>query len=60
MSVHDGVKYSCNQCDSKFSRQDNLKIHKMSVHEGVKYSCNQCDYKGSHKSHLKKHKIDNN
>ena len=33
MSVHEGVKYSCNQCDYKFSKQGNLKTHKLSVHE---------------------------
>ena len=41
------IKYSCNQCDSKFSQQSNLKTHEISVHERVKYSCYQCDSKFS-------------
>ena len=55
MSEHEVVKYSCNQCEAKFSKQGNLKTHKMSVHEGVKYSCNQCDSKFSQQGHLKRH-----
>ena len=34
MSVHVGVKYQCNQCDFKFTKQGNLKRHKISVHGG--------------------------
>ena len=37
MSVHKGVKYACNQCDSQFTQQGQLKQHKLSVHEGVRY-----------------------
>jgi KRAB domain-containing zinc finger protein len=46
MRVHGGNKrYSCNQCDKKFNRSDNLRVH-MRVHSGNKpYSCNQCDKK---------------
>ena len=33
MSVHEGVKYPCNQCDSKFTERGTLKKHKMSVHQ---------------------------
>ena len=36
ISVDKGVKYQCNQCDSKFTWQGYLKKHKMSVHEGDK------------------------
>ena len=32
-----GVKYACNQCDSQFTQQGQLKQHKLSVHEGVRY-----------------------
>ena len=55
MSIHEEVKYSCNQCNYKASQQGHLKTHKMSVHEGVKYSCNLCDYKASQQGHLKRH-----
>ena len=52
MSVNEGVKYLCNLCDYKASRQGHLKTHKSSVHMGVKYSCNQCDYRASQQGHL--------
>merc|ERR1712082_589801 len=41
-SVHEGVKYQCNQCHYQATQQSSLKKHKESVHEGVKYQCNQC------------------
>ena len=34
------IKYSCNQCDQQFTRQESLKTHNQSVHEKIKYSCN--------------------
>ena len=37
MSVHEGVKYHCNQCEFKASQKGDLKKHKMSVHVGDKY-----------------------
>ena len=57
MPIHEGVKYSCNQCDSNFSKQSNLNRHKMSVHEGFKYYCIQCDYIFSWQSSLKTQKM---
>jgi hypothetical protein len=36
---HEGIVYSCNQCDYKATQQANLKRHQQSKHEGVKYSC---------------------
>ena len=57
MSAHEGIKYSCNQCDSKFTEQGSLKKHKVSLHEGIKYSCNQCDLKFTEQGSLKKHKM---
>ena len=56
MSIHEGVNYSCNQCDSKFTQQGALKQHKMTVHEGVIYPSNQCDSIYTQQSHLKRHK----
>ena len=47
MSVHENVKYSCNQCKSKFTQNGELIIHKMSVHENVKYPCDQCVYEST-------------
>ena len=42
LSVHEGVKYDCNQCDFRATRRGILTCHIQSVHEGVKYECNQC------------------
>ena len=36
MSVHEGIKYECDQCGHKFTQKGDLKRHKMSVHEGIK------------------------
>ena len=33
--MHEGVKYPCNQCDSKNTNESNLKRHKIYVHEGA-------------------------
>ena len=57
MSVHEGVKYSCKQCDYKASQSGHLTTHKMSVHEGVKYSCNHCDLKFSVLGNLNRHQM---
>jgi len=57
LSVHEGVKYPCNQCDLKFTQHDNLKTHEMSVHRNVKYPCNQRDSKFSQQGNLKIHKM---
>ena len=40
---HTGVKYSCDQCDYKATRKDNLKRH-AERHLGIAYSCAKCDY----------------
>ena len=56
MSLHESVKYPCNQCEYKATQRSNLKTHKMSVHENVKYPCNQCEYKATTNSSLKTHK----
>ena len=46
-SVHDGVCYSCTQCDYKSKSKTTLKEHVNSVHVviSVYYNCDQCDYK---------------
>ena len=55
---HEGIKYSCNQCDSQFTRQDSLKKHVLSHHKGntrEKIYCDQCDHQASTKTELKLH-----
>ena len=47
MSVHDGIKYQCDQSDYKAAQQSYIKTHKKSIHEGIKYHCDQCDYKAT-------------
>ena len=32
-SIHEGVRYPCNQCDYKATLKGNLKKHKMSKHQ---------------------------
>ena len=46
-SIHQNVKFACNQCDYQATTQRHLTTHIQSQHEGVKYACNQCDYHGS-------------
>ena len=43
-SVHEGVKYPCDQCNYKATWSSTLQQHLKSVHEGIKYSCDQCNY----------------
>ena len=52
-----GIKFPCNQCESKFTQNSSLKIHKMSVHDNIKYLCNLCDSKFTQKGHLNTHKM---
>ena len=43
-SVHEGVKYACNQCDYQATQQCSLKRHIQSKHDGVKYPRNQSKF----------------
>ena len=53
---HDGVRYSCEQCEYVATTVSSLKQHKDAKHEGVRYSCDQCEYVATQVSHLKQHK----
>ena len=46
-SIHEGVRYDCNQCEYQATTQSNLKVHIKSLHEGAEYACDQCDKKYS-------------
>ena len=54
-SVHEGVKYACNQCDKQYSAQQSLTQHKQSKHEGIKYACHQCDQHFTRQIRLTQH-----
>ena len=70
-SKHEGVKYSCDQCDYQATQKTNNLIrhgqskhdgvkyscstHKKSKHMGVKHPCDQCSYEASQKGHLSRH-----
>ena len=54
-STHEGVKYSCNQCDKQFTQRNNLTVHIQTIHEGVTHDCNQCDYQARGQSNLLNH-----
>ena len=49
-------RYSCNQCDKKYSSQSALRNHIEAKHEGIlKYECSYCEYKTSRAWDLSKH-----
>ena len=54
-SIHEGVKFPCEQCDYKATWKVNLLTHIKSIHEGVKFPCEQCDYKATQKRNLLRH-----
>ena len=54
-TIHEGVRYSCVQCDYQASKKYNLKTHVATKHEGVHHSCDQCDYKATEKGSLRRH-----
>ena len=44
---NDRLRFACNFCGYRASRQEHLIRHSESKHEGIKYACNQCEYEGS-------------
>ena len=54
-SIHNGVRYTCNQCDYKATQKGHIKKHVESIHDGVCYTCDQCDYKAGGKGTPKRH-----
>ena len=51
-----GNKFSCDKCEYKCNRRDNLRTHINSVHNEVRYPCDDCEYKATQRSHLNRHK----
>ena len=56
-SIHQGIKYACDECDYKATKQNHLNVHIQAKHkhEGTKFACNQCDYRTAHKPTLRNH-----
>ena len=54
-SKHEGLRYSCNQCEYQATLQVNLKSHEQSKHGGVKYSCKQCKHQVTRQDQLNTH-----
>ena len=54
-SKHDGVRYSCNQCEYQATQQGSLKTHQQFKHKCVQYFCDQCEYQAATQSSLKTH-----
>ena len=55
-SVHQGVKFACDQCHYQATQKSSLTTHIKSMHEGVRYVCDQCDQQFTQKSGLNQHK----
>ena len=53
--MHEGVIYSCDQCEHKAKQKRNLKIHVESIHGNVTYSCDQYEIKAERKKLEKAH-----
>ena len=53
-SVHEGVKYPCDQCDYQGTK-GTLTVHIKSKHKGITYACKQCDYEAGTKNRLSVH-----
>ena len=46
-SIHEGKRYSCDQCDYKATHKSSIIRHVKTIHEGERYPCTQCDYKAT-------------
>ena len=44
---HKGLKYSCDECSSKFATLANVKRHKGELHSDDTVKCELCDFTGS-------------
>ena len=48
-------KFSCQECNSRFTQRHSLTQHIEGVHKGISYSCEHCDKEYKQKSHLRRH-----
>ena len=54
-ALHEGIKFSCGQCQHEATTVGSLDQHKRLVHEVIKYPCRQCQYQATSKGDLTKH-----
>ena len=56
-TIHENLRYSCDQCEKTFDQQGNLQRHIKSDHEKTLYHCDKCEqafvYQGDLQRHLK-------
>ena len=56
-SKHNGIKYSCDECDNGANTKSILKVNIESKHQNEKkHNCNKCDYKATHRGSLRTHR----
>ena len=53
--IHEGVRYSCDNCDLITSDKSNLREHQKVVHEGLRYRCDLCGYQAKWRQSLRDH-----
>ena len=41
-SVHEGVKYACDQSEKQYTEKGNLARHVKSTHNSIKHTCDYC------------------
>ena len=56
---HEGLQHSCDQCEYRTARIDNLRTHQKVKHEGIRYLCDLCGYQATRPDYLKIHKKKN-
>ena len=47
LSVHEGVKFICDQCEYEATRRSHVTEHKKAQPDGLTFDCDQCDNKSS-------------
>lgn len=53
--VHNGIGFSCDQCEFRTAHEGKLQTHKQVVHEKKTLSCDDCEYKTIKPELLKQH-----
>ena len=51
-ALHEGIKYTCGQCQHKATRKESLAQHRRAIHEGIRYPCGQCQHQATSKGDL--------